>query len=603
MDSYIYYVPVNPDGTLGAKALFDAFYGDVTSYNFGIAIADFDNDGDCDVVFPHGKDGNIWFYEKLGAGFNFDAKVLCGTFIEPDVNDTAVGDFNNDGNMDFLLSGDAFKAGRMQIYLGNGDGTFQPAIFSPDLAPMAGTCRNLLGKDAADFNGDGILDVATGVRYGDALELDALYLWIGIGNGNCNLGYQVNYDGNYGVVTDDFDCDGKKDIVYSKGFSFYIMRGDGTGNFTGPDLFGSSAKGVKKPMERFLFNPNQDSTPDIVYNFSDSYLETTTIATNNNCTVFADSSSAIMSLDLGGIATPREIQALPPVAVTPVIDNPAPQQGDMVCVSVGLTDASDLYAASFDMLYSSSMLDYQNAAVGSATQFSHFLAEPLNGDVLNGSILVGASRSADELGISGSLNVATLCFQAVGAYCSSSEISMSNCYLENPEQGSSIPVDCSLIASVQTTLPSPANLLVIDTGVHDQLDLTWDAVLDATEYKIFRSDTSGVIGELIGTSATNSYSDATCVLATLDYYYTVIAVAGTCESDLSAEAPGIAAGILGDINNDGRVDGRDLSQLARAFGAGLGAPRFDCRADLNRDNLVDGGDLTLLAVDFGRSLP
>lgn len=59
--------------------------------------------------------------------------------------------------------------------------------------------------------------------------------------------------------------------------------------------------------------------------------------------------------------------------------------------------------------------------------------------------------------------------------------------------------------------------------------------------------------------------------------------------------------LAGDLDRDGRVDGRDLVQFARRFGTRLGEARFLALADLNGDTLIDGSDLAMLAANFGRS--
>jgi parallel beta-helix repeat protein len=58
--------------------------------------------------------------------------------------------------------------------------------------------------------------------------------------------------------------------------------------------------------------------------------------------------------------------------------------------------------------------------------------------------------------------------------------------------------------------------------------------------------------------------------------------------------------ILGDINGDGRVDGRDITIAARAFGTRPGYPRWNPDADINGDGMVDGRDITLIARNFGK---
>ncbi len=57
----------------------------------------------------------------------------------------------------------------------------------------------------------------------------------------------------------------------------------------------------------------------------------------------------------------------------------------------------------------------------------------------------------------------------------------------------------------------------------------------------------------------------------------------------------------GDLDQDGRVDGRDLVILGRSFGSHAGETRFARRADLNADGTVDGQDLAQLAANFGRT--
>jgi hypothetical protein len=67
--------------------------------------------------------------------------------------------------------------------------------------------------------------------------------------------------------------------------------------------------------------------------------------------------------------------------------------------------------------------------------------------------------------------------------------------------------------------------------------------------------------------------------------------------------------ILGDINGDGTVDGKDISIVARSFGScgpnylfsgSAPSPRWNLDADINGDNVVDGRDLVLVARNFGK---
>jgi len=59
----------------------------------------------------------------------------------------------------------------------------------------------------------------------------------------------------------------------------------------------------------------------------------------------------------------------------------------------------------------------------------------------------------------------------------------------------------------------------------------------------------------------------------------------------------------GDVDVDGKVDGRDVALAAQAFGSCPGDPRWNGVADENEDNRIDGKDIVLIALNFGKAYP
>ena len=141
----------------------------------------------------------------------------------------AEGDFNNDGKLDLAVSNSSGNT--VSIFLGNGDGTFQPpTVFNTTPKPW--------GIAVGDLNGDGIPDLVVGAN-------SATGLTIALGNGTG--GFTTSTLGGgvcplYPALAD-INHDGKLDIVVgnqcNNGIDIYLGNGDGT--FQPPSfLLGSS---------------------------------------------------------------------------------------------------------------------------------------------------------------------------------------------------------------------------------------------------------------------------------------------------------------------------------------------------------------------------
>jgi len=132
----------------------------------------------------------------------------------------AVGDFNGDGKPDLAVVNSG--SGDVSILLGNGDGTFQPAVKYP-----AGASPSFIA--VGDLNGDGKLDLA--VANGSANTVSVL---LGNGDGTFQppVQYSVGSSADF-VAVADFNGDKKLDLLASSGgsqltLSILLSNGDAT---------------------------------------------------------------------------------------------------------------------------------------------------------------------------------------------------------------------------------------------------------------------------------------------------------------------------------------------------------------------------------------
>ncbi len=130
----------------------------------------------------------------------------------------AVGDFNGDGKADIVLANTS-----LQVLLGNGDGTFQPAIATPPEGQMSAIV-------VKDVNGDGKLDL---------IASDSLGVLVFLGNGDGTFPNPSVVPATGSIAVTDVNGDGKPDLISSQTFT-QVFLGNGDGTFTlKSSVFGS----------------------------------------------------------------------------------------------------------------------------------------------------------------------------------------------------------------------------------------------------------------------------------------------------------------------------------------------------------------------------
>lgn len=192
-------------------------------------ILDFNNDGDLDLVLV--RKGKLNLHLGNGDG-TFAATPSLVVAPLKSLTSFIAGDFNGDGDADLL----AFSKGKHQVAVlaGNGDGTFDAA----DLSTTAKTAKLLV---AADFNNDSRLDLA-------AIETAGVDVMLNRGNGKFSAPVIVSPGKGYQVLlSGDFDGDGNMDLAATKAGAkptVTVLAGEGDGTF-GKPVVSKIAKNMK----------------------------------------------------------------------------------------------------------------------------------------------------------------------------------------------------------------------------------------------------------------------------------------------------------------------------------------------------------------------
>lgn len=278
----------NGDGTFQPPVS----YGTGGYEALSVAIADLNGDGYPDIAVANycendsncAVDGNVSILLNKGDGtFRAGASYDTGGIYSRSV---AVADVNGDGHADLVVSNagrcntEACDTGEISVFMGNGDGTFQPPVFYSS----GGTAGESVA--VSDVNGDGYPDlIVANMCLTVATCNNGSIIGVLLNNGDGTFQNALTYSsggeyGSSGIAVADVNGDGKPDIVLANSCvintstgscggnsgTVSVLAGNGNGTFQAAVVYQTS--GREGPSAVAITDVNGDHRPDLLVSVS-----------------------------------------------------------------------------------------------------------------------------------------------------------------------------------------------------------------------------------------------------------------------------------------------------------------------------------------------
>jgi gliding motility-associated-like protein len=241
-----------------------------------IATADFDNDGDQDLLTVNSIVIEARVYINDGFGYFPQSVKVAHTLDQPDmpaISGAAATDVNGDGNIDILVI-ESYRAnpgeephiilGRLVTFLNNGNAKF--TRFTSVVGKELPDCYWALG----DIDKDGDMDIAIHRFYDSSPEIKNIYtiVYKNDGTGFFTEHVVLNQKDRWGdIYLNDLNADGFKDLICgpSGNDTLSIWFNDGLGNFA---EINKKDVSIESQRTYTIADLNNDGRIDIISDYS-----------------------------------------------------------------------------------------------------------------------------------------------------------------------------------------------------------------------------------------------------------------------------------------------------------------------------------------------
>jgi Bacterial Ig-like domain (group 3)/FG-GAP-like repeat len=288
-------------------------YGSGGLYSYTLAVGDVNGDGKPDLIISNQcndnncSNGSVSVLLGNGDG-TFQAAVPYSSGAI-DAFSVATADVNGDGKLDLVvanqcLSNNSCTNGVIGVLLGNGDGTFQPAV------TYGSGGLHSYAVAIGDVSGDGHPDLVVSNQCGNSNSCTTGSIGVLLGNGDGTFQTATTtttpvIGSLQTLVLADFNGDHKLDVATGAGNTLLLGNGDGT--FQSPIALGASGAGMA------VGDLNGDGRPDlavggvvVLLNISGGFVfpTTTTVASTVNPSAFGESVSFTATVAAQNSGTP-----------------------------------------------------------------------------------------------------------------------------------------------------------------------------------------------------------------------------------------------------------------------------------------------------------